>query len=89
MYKMFYGCSSLISLDLSNFKISQLAFIDDMFYGCSSLISLDLSNFDISTEYHDMRRMFSGCSQRSPSQERLSNLVKSCTAFPADEVLSD
>ena len=37
MNHMFYGCSSLTSLNLSNN-------VNNMSYGCSSLISLDLSN---------------------------------------------
>ena len=37
MSYMFYGCSSLTSLNLSNN-------VNNMSYGCSSLISLDLSN---------------------------------------------
>ena len=43
---MFYGCGSLISLDLSNFNTSITNYMNNLFYGCSSLISLDLSNFN-------------------------------------------
>ena len=41
---MFYGCSSLSSLDLSNFIPNNALDMEDMFYGCSNLYSLDLSN---------------------------------------------
>ena len=58
---MFCNCSSLISLDLSNFDTSQVKETDGMFSGCSSLDSLDLSNFDTS-QVMQMDYMFSGCS---------------------------
>lgn len=59
---MFYGCSSLASLDLSSFDTSSVTDMHDMFYGCSSLASLDLSSFDTSkVGYGKMVNMFSGC----------------------------
>ena len=58
---MFSGCSSLISLNLSDFDTSSVNDMKDMFYGCSSLISLDLSNFDTSN-VKNMNNMFYGCS---------------------------
>ena len=42
---MFYGCSSLKSLDLSNFDTSKVTYMSYMFYECTSLESLDISNF--------------------------------------------
>ena len=42
---MFYDCSSLISLNFSNFKTDNIADAYCMFNNCHSLISLDLSNF--------------------------------------------
>ena len=56
---MFYGCSSLTSLDLSNFNTSNVIDMNNMFYGCSSLTSLDLSNFDTSNVLF-MNYMFRG-----------------------------
>ena len=61
MYGMFDGCSSLTSLDLSNFNTSNVTRMNSMFYGCSSLTSLDLSNCDTSN-VTNMSAMFSGCS---------------------------
>ena len=58
---MFYGCSSLASLDLSGLDASSAASMSGMFYGCSSLSSLDLSSFDTSSAA-SMSFMFSGCS---------------------------
>ena len=46
---MFSGCSSLSSLDLSNFITSSVTNMYRMFYRCSSLTSLDLSNFNTSS----------------------------------------
>jgi surface protein len=58
---MFYYCSSLVSVDISNFKISSKATIDYMFYYCYKLSSLDLSNLNISL-INSMIYTFSGCS---------------------------
>jgi surface protein len=45
---MFNQCSSLTSLDLSNFNTSNVNNMSGMFSQCSSLTSLDLSNFNTS-----------------------------------------
>ena len=45
MSYMFYECTSLESLDLSNFDTSSVTNMAFMFYRCSSLKSLDLSKF--------------------------------------------
>ena len=42
---MFYNCSSLISLNISNFDTSKVSNMGYMFYNCNGLISLDISNF--------------------------------------------
>ena len=60
MYSMFSGCSSLTSLNLSNFDTSLVTNIRSMFYGCSNLTSLDLSNFNTSNVIR-MHNMFDGC----------------------------
>ena len=46
MNNMFYNCSKLETLDLSNFKTTQLRNIDLIFYECNSLTYLDLSNWE-------------------------------------------
>ena len=61
MYGMFYQCSSLTSLDLSNFDTSKVTDMSGMFNSCSSLTSLDLSNFDTSS-VTNMSSMFWCCS---------------------------
>ena len=58
---MFYGCSSLSSLDLSGFNTANVTNMSWMFYGCSGLTSLDLSHFD-TQNVTNMGFMFCGCS---------------------------
>ena len=47
MLGMFLYCSSLISLNLSNFDTLIVTDMDFMFYGCDSLNALDISNFNM------------------------------------------
>ena len=46
MWRMFDGCSSLTSLDLSGFNTANVTDMSCMFIGCSGLTSLDLSSFN-------------------------------------------
>ena len=62
MNSMFYNCSSLTSLDLSNFDTSNVNNMNAMFYGCNKLTSLDLSNFNTS-KVTVVVDMFYGCSK--------------------------
>ena len=48
MNDMFYGCSSLTSLNLTGFDTSNVTNMAYMFSGCSSLVSLDLTSFNTS-----------------------------------------
>ena len=60
MNGMFYGCSSLKSLNLSNFNTESTKNMAFMFYKLSSVKSLDISNFNTpNVEY--MYFMFYGC----------------------------
>ena len=47
MKDLFYGCTSLKELDLSNFNTDNVTDMSYMFYNCSSLKRLDISNFNI------------------------------------------
>ena len=58
---MFYGCSNLTNLDLSNFNTQNVTNMREMFCGCSNLTNLDLSNFN-TKNVTDMIGMFYGCS---------------------------
>ena len=57
---MFYECSEITEINLSEFDTSQVTSMYYMFYGCSSLISLDLSNIKTS-KFTCMISMFFGC----------------------------
>ena len=57
---MFYGCSSLKELNLSNFSTNNVKFMSCTFFGCSSLKELNLSNFN-TNNVTDMGGMFNGC----------------------------
>ena len=61
MSDMFYNCSKVTTLDVSNFNTSLVTNMYSMFSGCSKLTSLDLSNFDTSS-VTEMHWMFYGCS---------------------------
>ncbi|MCR4664425.1 MAG: DUF285 domain-containing protein [Paludibacteraceae bacterium] len=64
MDSMFYGCSSLTSLDLSDFKTDKVTSMACMFTSCSSLRSFDLSSFS-TANVTNMRRMFDFCGMKS------------------------
>ncbi|EOZ5809274.1 BspA family leucine-rich repeat surface protein, partial [Enterococcus hirae] len=57
MQSMFYGMSSVTSLDVSNFNTSNVTDMLSMFRGIGSVTSLDVSNFDTS-KVTSMRNMF-------------------------------
>ncbi len=58
---IFYKCSSLINIDLSNFNTQKVTNMSYIFYECSSLININLSNINTSNVTL-MNSMFSGCS---------------------------
>ncbi|MBR1455442.1 MAG: BspA family leucine-rich repeat surface protein, partial [Lachnospiraceae bacterium] len=57
---MFWGCSSLVNLDVSNFNTRNAIDMSSMFRSCISLTSIDLSNFD-TRNVTDMSSMFYSC----------------------------
>ena len=61
MRGMFYNCSTLTSLDLSNFNTEKVKSMMGMFFSCSALTSLDLSNFN-TANVMEMGNMFNACS---------------------------
>ena len=56
---MFYGCTGLTSLDVSNFNTSNVTSMKYMFAYCSDLTSLDLSSFN-TAKVTIMENMFRG-----------------------------
>lgn len=57
---MFWGCSSLKSLDVSGFNTGKVLSMRSLFYGCSSLEAIDVSRFNTS-KVQDMSFMFDDC----------------------------
>ena len=72
MNDMFFGCSSLKSIDLSSFNISNVKYMNYMFFGCRSLISIDLSSFSI-TNINNMYGIFNGCSSLRKENVKINN----------------
>ena len=64
MSYMFSECSSLLSLNLSNFNTNNVKDMSRMFYSCSSLTSLNLSNYN-TNNIKDMIWMFYGLDENS------------------------
>ena len=58
---MFWGCSSLININLSNFNTQNVTDMNSMFYKCSSLTNINLSNLN-TQNVTDMSFMFYKCS---------------------------
>ena len=61
MSSMFFECSSLKEINLSNFNTNNVNDMSLMFSGCSSLKELNLSNFN-TNNVTNMCWMFLGCS---------------------------
>ena len=57
---MFYGCSSLASLNLTSFNTVEVTDMSFMFYECYALASLDVSKFN-TAKVTGMREMFHYC----------------------------
>lgn len=57
---MFFGCSSLTSLDVSTFDTTNVTDMWAMFSACSNLTSLNISTFD-TTKVTKMNFMFYEC----------------------------
>ena len=58
---MFYGCTSITEINLTNFNSSKVTDMESMFSCCSSLTSIDFTNFDTS-QVTDIGYMFYECS---------------------------
>lgn len=89
MTNLFYGCSDLSSLDLTQFKTDQVAHFDNMFSGCSKLSALDVSQFETQAA-QSMSSMFEGLSVNAitlssqfvtQNVTNMSALFKGCSAL--------
>ena len=61
MPSMFFGCSSMTEIDLSNFDTKKVTNMSAMFQRCSKLTNINISSFDTSN-ITNMSNMFNGCS---------------------------
>ena len=93
---MFFGCSSLKSIDLSSFNTTKVEDMSNMFRGCSSLESMDLSSFD-TTNVKDMNAMFYNCSSLksidlstfvTTNVEDMSNMFRGCSSLESIDLSS-
>lgn len=60
LYRMFYNCKKLTSVNLSSCDTSNVLYMEEMFYGCDLLEKVDLSSFNTS-KVVTMDHMFAGC----------------------------
>ena len=60
MFNMFNRCTSLRSLDVSEWDVSNVNDMNNMFGNCVSLRTLDVSGWDVSN-VTNMKYMFYGC----------------------------
>ena len=58
---LFYGCKSLINIDLSNFNSQNITNMASLFRDCNSLTHINLSNFNTNNAT-EMSCLFYGCS---------------------------
>ena len=58
---LFMDCTSLKSVDLSNFNTPMLTTCSEMFSGCTSLTTIDISNFKPGPYFRQTYDMFRDC----------------------------
>ena len=63
MSDMFYHCSTLTSLDLSNFNTAKVTNMEEMFIGCSALTTIYVSDKFVTDHVTNGSNMFSGCNK--------------------------
>ena len=89
MSYMFYDCSALKSLDLTNFNTANVTYMYGMFDGCSALESLNLTNFN-TAKVENMSSMFYDCSAlkfldltnfNTAKVEYMNNMFDGCSAL--------
>ena len=96
MSGLFYGCSNLTSIDLTNFKTFSSINIEFMFAGCSSLKSINLEFLE-NKKIENFNNAFLNCSNLKSVtfpylDEKLKNDIKKmfigCNKFPLKKLLS-
>ena len=86
---IFYDCSSLTSLNLSNFNTNIILDMNDMFCDCVSLTNIDLSNIN-TNNVTTMKKMFYNCFSlkslnlsnfNTSNVEDMKNMFSGCTSL--------
>ena len=86
---MFFGCKTLLSLDLSNFDTSHCKNMASMFFGCRNLKNLNVSNLNTSKVTY-MSNMFAYCSSlktlnlsnfNTENVTNMGNMFQDCTSL--------
>ena len=76
---MFYGCSALTSLDLTNFNTAKVKFMDNMFNGCSALTTIYASDKFVTDNVSYGSDMFTGCkSLKDYSESKTGHTFANC-----------
>lgn len=89
MASMFYGCSGLVTLDLSRFNTSRVTDISNMFSNCSSLVNLNVDSFNLG-EINQIARANAFTNCPSLSNNSLNSILKAiitCTRFSTNKQL--
>ena len=61
LWRMFQNCSSLRTIDVSGWNVSNVIYMTGLFRGCSSLTTLDVSNWN-TVKLQRADQLFYGCS---------------------------
>ena len=94
MSGIFSGCSSLTSLDVSNWDTSSVIDMSGVFNSCSKLTTLDVSNWDTS-KVTIMNNMFQNCSKliyldlsnfNTSSVTNIASMFYNCSALESLDV---
>ena len=86
MERMFYNCSSLASLDISNFNFENVKNMEQMLYGCNSLKFIDISSFVVNKNIFLFSQLPNNCSVRinKKSDGKIKTIPNSCDIFLID-----
>ena len=94
MTGMFDNCTSLTSLDISNFDTSKATDMSWMFSGCTSLTSLNLNNLNTSSVIN-IEGMFEGCRKltaldvshfNTSKAEKMNSMFENCTSLTSLDI---
>ena len=69
MIGLFYGCSSIVNLDLSHFDTGNVTDMEGMFYDCSSLKELKIADLN-TRKVKNFSNIFEGCNNLNPQIKR-------------------